>query len=98
MIETVELYRKGNSVQQICDKRGLVRSTVLGHLIQWYDAGGELDIDKFVSAETQEKVLLAMAEADDITKLAPIKAKCLPDVTSEDIKWVVAKVKKIKLN
>ena len=53
---TLELYRKGRSMEQIALERDLSLSTVYSHLASCYLAGEELTINDFVDAAQMEAV------------------------------------------
>lgn len=92
--ETGDLYLKKHSVEQMAKIRGLSPRTIISHLADWYAEGGELDIRKFVSAETENAIMSAVRKIKSYEKLKPIK-EILPDeISYEQIKLIVAKIKR----
>jgi DNA-binding transcriptional ArsR family regulator len=59
---SLELYKKGKSVEEIAEARGMVPSTIEGHLSQFLDTG-EVDIKKLIS-EDKLKVILGLITAE----------------------------------
>ncbi|MEW6202199.1 MAG: RecQ family ATP-dependent DNA helicase [bacterium] len=97
VMQSVTLYRRGLSVDEIRRARGLSISTIHGHLMKWYLAGGELDTSQFLPHDKERIILKAIAECDDPARLGSIKEKCPDSITYDDIRWAIAKMKKIKL-
>lgn len=98
---TVDLYKnRGYLPEQIAKIRGLSKNTIFDHLVEWYQFGGELEIEKLVSPLEQSQILKAMeyiethCEASLQGKLSPIKERLPEEIGYEKIKLVVAKVKK----
>ncbi len=97
VLETLALYRRGLGVEEIAKSRTLSRSTVVGHLIRAYLTGEDLDIDQFLASDTQAVIFKAMSECDDATKLSDIKEHCPENISYDDIRWVLAKLQRIRL-
>ena len=97
VMETVGLYQKGHSVEEIAKIRTVAKGTVLGHLISWYIAGGEFDFESHITPEEEILVLSAMSEAEDYQRLKSIKEKLPEEISYEKIRLVVAKIQKINL-
>ena len=93
---TVDLYNlRGYEVAQIAKMRGLGESTIIGHLIDWYQSGGELDVDKLVAPLEQSRILEVIAKVG-LEKLGPIKSILPEEISYEKIKLVAAKVRRGK--
>jgi len=92
VMESVDLYQKGYSVEQIAKMRSLGISTIFGHLIRWYQAGGDLDIDKFVTSDEKKLILDAVGKIkdEDKGKLRPIKDLLPEEISYEKIRLVLA--------
>ncbi len=97
VLETVDLYQKGMFPEQIASVRSLGVSTIFGHLVRWYLAGGGFEIDKYVSADEQAQILLAMGKIQGDLFLGAIKEKLPAEIGYEKIRLVVAKVKKMRI-
>ncbi|NQT49874.1 RecQ family ATP-dependent DNA helicase [Candidatus Kuenenbacteria bacterium] len=95
--QTVDLYKEGFTAEKIAKIRELGVRTICGHLVRWYAAGGDLDIEEFVTKEEQSMILRAMAEADDYCWLRPIKENLPEEITFDQIKFVIAKIQRIKM-
>jgi hypothetical protein len=54
-ILSFELYKEGNSIEQIAKIRGVVNSTIEGHLA-YYVGTGDLDINDFVSKDKIDRI------------------------------------------
>jgi superfamily II DNA helicase RecQ len=91
--KTIDLHRKDFDIFQIAKIRGLGISTVTGHLVDWYEAGGELDVDKIVSSSEQAQIVKVI-EKVGMEKLRPIKELLLEEIGYEKIKLIVAKIRK----
>ncbi|HLX68755.1 MAG TPA: DNA helicase RecQ [Verrucomicrobiae bacterium] len=57
--ETVYFFRRGKSVAEICEVRGLKESTVYAHLEEAIRAGEEIDLNRFLDAEAQREIAAA---------------------------------------
>jgi len=95
--QTIDLFENNNSIEQIAKARNLSQSTVFNHLIKWYLSGGNLKMEKFISAKEERQILTAMANADDFQRLRSIKDKLPDNISYEQIKLVIAKIHKINL-
>jgi len=92
--ESVGLYKKDYSLEQIAKIRSLGENTILNHLIDWYMAGGELEIEKLITSLEESQILSAIANVGSTQKLSPIK-ELLPDnISYEKIKLIVAKMRR----
>lgn len=65
------LYKQGNTVEQIAEKRGLNQSTIEGHLAR-YVASGDIDVHEFVDGDTLQKVEAYCMEHSEEKALKPI--------------------------
>ena len=61
--ETLKLFRAGKSVGQIAAVRGLVASTIYGHLASAIEAGEKIDARNLVTAEHERLIEAAFAKA-----------------------------------
>ncbi|MEK7084379.1 MAG: helix-turn-helix domain-containing protein, partial [Patescibacteria group bacterium] len=95
--ETVRLYQQGFAPSRIAAARTMAESTIYGHLLRWYESGGDLKLEDLITREEERQILHAMADAEDYTKLKPIKDKLPEEISYEKIRMVVAKVRKISV-
>ncbi len=65
------LYNKGNTVEQIAEKRKLNPVTIEGHLAR-YVASGDIDVHEFVDGDTLQKVEAYCMEHPEEKALKPI--------------------------
>lgn len=96
--ETISLYKKNYSVEQIAKMRSLGGSTIYGHLIKWYLSGGELEIEKIITNDEERQILEAMARAQNYQLLKSIKEQLPEEISYEKIKIVIAKIKRIRMD
>jgi uncharacterized protein YpbB len=61
----------------------------------WYESGGDLDYDKYVSAKVEEAVK-KIVEKKGTAKLAPIKNALPKSISYDQIKFVIAKMSRKK--
>jgi ATP-dependent DNA helicase RecQ len=92
--KTVELYEQKKTPEEISKKRGFGLRTIFGHLADWYEAGGKLDIDEFVSKSEQEKIAEVILQIGSVERLNPIKEKLPADIGYEQIKFMIVKMRK----
>lgn len=95
VLESVKLYQQKYSLEKIAKIRGLGKSTVFGHLSEWYVAGGDLHVEDFVSVVEEEKILKIIA-AGGFQKLREIKEKLGDEISYEQIRLVLVKRQKQK--
>lgn len=94
VLETVGLYQKGYDAGRIAKARSLGVSTIFEHLIRWYESGGDFDISRYVSAQEEKMILLAIPKADKVKFLSSIKTQLPEEVGYEKIRMVLAKRKR----
>lgn len=92
--KTLTALRKGLSPEEIAKARGLVPSTVYGHLTELVSLG-EVNVFDLVSKEDIELIKLARKKAES-DKLSEIKMNLPPEVSYETIKMVMAHLKREK--
>ncbi len=97
VMETVRMYQQGMAPEKIAVARSMAQSTIFGHLLRWYDSGGDFKLQEFITPDEEKQILHAMAEADDYTKLKPIKDKLPEEMSYEKIRMVIAKIRKISV-
>jgi hypothetical protein len=85
-----ELFLQGKSIEEIAKERGLVTSTIEGHLAH-YVAQGELEVTWFLSAEKKAAIKQAIDETGG-EHLGPIKERLGDDFSYGEIKLVLASI------
>jgi ATP-dependent DNA helicase RecQ len=58
---TLQAFRAGESVAEIARRRGLVATTIYGHLCTAVEAGEPLDLNQLISPKKQEQIAAAFA-------------------------------------
>ncbi|MDJ0517163.1 MAG: DNA helicase RecQ [Trichodesmium sp. MO_231.B1] len=71
VMETLELYKKGLSIDAIANERGLKSTTIAGHLAELIEKEQPVDIDRLLKPEIQKEIMAAIEEIGDET-LKPI--------------------------
>lgn len=87
-----EMFSNGMSIEDIVNERGLTRITIEGHLIDCFEKGMDLNLEKYVHTEYRDEILKAIEEIGT-EKLKPIKEALPEDVSYFDIKYYVAVTK-----
>lgn len=85
-LETREMFDKGMSLEEIAEARGLVLSTIEGHIAQYVKTGA-ISIDRLVSVEKLAVIQKAFEETPEPT-LSVIKEKLGDDYTYGEIRMV----------
>lgn len=87
-----EMFSNGMSIEDIVNERGLTRITIEGHLIDCFEKGMDLNLEKYVHTEYRDEILKAIEEIGT-EKLKPIKEALPEEVSYFDIKYYVAVAK-----
>ncbi|WP_173836217.1 DNA helicase RecQ [Flavobacterium sp. 14A] len=69
--ETLELFEKGYTVEQIADKRKLGVGTIMSHFAKLYSDGVAIDLHQFISKEEITQVYKAKKKLESPTTLKP---------------------------
>jgi len=69
--ETLELYQKGFSVDEIADKRKLGLSTIMSHLAKLYADGAAIDLNSFITNEEVAQIAEAQVKLESPNALKP---------------------------
>ncbi|MFH1326030.1 MAG: RecQ family ATP-dependent DNA helicase [Candidatus Falkowbacteria bacterium] len=91
-LETHELYKQGHSIDEMAQIRNIKPGTIIQHLCFLIEHGKDIDIDKFVNSQTQNRIKKAIKKVG-VDKLTPIKEELGDDVNWDDIRLVVANLK-----
>ena len=86
--ETLDLYRQGRTVDEIATLRGLVPSTIKGHLARWIGSR-EVDVHDLLAAETINMVS-ALLEKNESAALSELRRETGDTIDHGDIKMVAA--------
>ena len=94
-LETFELYQKGMNVDEMAQARNLKPATIIDHLCFLLETGMKVDIGDFVTQESKQKIMAAIDEVGG-NKLGPIKERLGDSFSWNDIKLVLASLKRKK--
>jgi len=83
-----DMFNKGLSIDRIAKKRGLVKSTIEGHL-SFFVEKGKLDINKLLLPEKQQSIEKKLAAAQN-NSLGEIKNEMGDDCSYGEIKMMLA--------
>ena len=83
-----DMFNKGGTIMEIAEERGLVQSTIEGHL-SFFVEKGKLDIDKLLSPEKQEAIEKKLA-AEQNNTFSKIKKDLGDDYSYGEIKMMLA--------
>ena len=72
-LDTLQRFRKGESVDQIARARGFVRSTIYGHLVTAIECGKIVERDKFFTPGEEREIAAAFRQVSD-GKLTDVSA------------------------
>jgi ATP-dependent DNA helicase RecQ len=91
--ETYALYRRGLSVKEISERRGLKESTIETHLADCVLQGRDVKISDFVS-DIDKNLIEAKVKEMGVTKLSPIKEVLPERISYGMIRLVIANIMK----
>jgi DNA-binding CsgD family transcriptional regulator len=86
--ETLQLYKQGNTIEEIALERGMAVTTIEGHL-STFIAKGVLNVNDFVPNDKIEAVLKTAKELDTFN-LGPIKSVLGDDYSFGEIRMAIA--------
>lgn len=89
-LATFNLFRLGMSVAEITQRRQLTPSTIYSHLAH-YVAEGVVSVSQFVDDKKRQEITrYLMKHPEEKKSLNEIKAEISPDISYEDIRFVMA--------
>lgn len=86
-----DMFKQGLTVEEIATKRGLVRSTILGHLISYVETG-EISANELIS-EDKIKLISDFISSNFFESIGEIKRALSNSVEYSDIRVVIAHLK-----
>ncbi|MNF70003.1 ATP-dependent DNA helicase RecQ [compost metagenome] len=95
--ETLELYTKGLSVEEISQKRKLGLGTVMSHLAKLYTDGASIDLSPFVSDEEVAQIAEAQIKLEFPNALKPYFDYFEEKMAYEKIRLALAILEKEKI-
>ena len=87
---TFELYKQGKTIEEICDERGLVEATILGHLLECKKKDLDVDIEQFVNTKYETEILESIKE-NETKGLGILKKSLSEEVRYFDIQYYIYK-------
>ena len=90
-LETLELYNKGHTLEQIAEQRGLTVNTIVDHMCFLLKKGMIKDVEKLVPSSKRKKIE-KVAKKVGRSKLKPLKEELGDEVSYEEIKITLAKI------
>ncbi|MCB0557720.1 MAG: helix-turn-helix domain-containing protein [Lewinellaceae bacterium] len=91
-----ELFQSGKTVQEIAGERGLVASTIEGHLAHFISQG-ELSAADVIPEETAGKIRQFLTEHPGVTTLSEVRTHFDNAYSYGEIKMVMAEMQKAKM-
>jgi len=92
-LETFDLYNKGMTIEEMAQVRGITNGTIIKHLCYLIEKGLPVKIDRFVSKTKQKKIRQAIQKVGE-EKLTPIKEEVGDEISWDEIRLVLATIKK----
>jgi len=86
--ETFQLFKRGKTIEEIAQLRGMAATTIEGHL-STFIAKGQLDVKEFVSEKKIVKIIAATKEFDTFN-LNPLKQALGEEYTYGEIRMAIA--------
>ena len=90
-LETLELYNKGHTLEDIAEERGLKQNTIVDHICFLIRKGMIKETKELVSS-SQRKKIEKVVERLGAEKLRPLKDELGEEVSYEEIKLVLAEL------
>lgn len=95
---TVDVYKRGFNITDIAKIRNLGVGTITEHLIDWYSRGGEFRIDEHIDPAQEKKIISAISKVGSSERVGLLKEILPEGISYEDIRLVIAKRKRIKVD
>ena len=93
---TLELFKSGNTVEEIAEKRNLGRTTIISHLAKLYADGQDINISEFISEEEVSMIQKAQIELENPTALKPYFDHFEEKVSYDKIRFGLAVIERNK--
>ena len=89
-IETLELFRKGLSIEEIANVRGMVPGTIIGHLIYLFNQGEDIPMKKLIGEDIFLKIKTALPGLEKPYRMKEIFEKLHGTVGYDQIRMAMA--------
>ena len=83
---TFDLYKENLTPKEIAEKRNLSITTIFSHLSQLYTEGKDIELEKYVTKETIDKVRIVFNQFNQKIELKPIYEKLNEEVSYSEIR------------
>lgn len=90
---TYDLFKKGKTIKDIAEERGLKVSTIEGHLLKYYEMGKNINLTNYIHPGFKVDIYNAI-KTHGYTKLRVLKDALPEDVTYLDIKYYIIEYQK----
>ena len=87
-----QLYRQGMNPDLIAHERGLTLGTIISHLLRYVESG-DIPFSDLVSSAHQQTIENIVRKVGTSDGLTPIKNLCPPDITFDEIRLVLSRMK-----
>lgn len=87
---TIALYQEGLTVAEIAERRQISVPTLMGHLVSYYEQGGEVRLSDFVSEEALDQIQGALPLFPEPYRLRDILVHFDERYTYDEIRWAIA--------
>lgn len=87
-IKSYNLYKEGNTIDDIAELRDIKKDTVLTHFVKCQEEGKEINWEDFIDEDIEKQVLEVINDVGT-EYLKPIKEKLPNDISYYDIKTVI---------
>ena len=91
---SLDLFKKGMSVDEIAQSRGLSPVTIEGHLAETYSEGENMNLKEWVSPETTDQIRGALSLFEKPYQIRAIEEHFENRYTMSQIKWTLADVER----
>jgi len=92
--KTFDFYKDGLQPTEIAEKRGLSMTTIFSHLSQLYTEGKEIELEKYVTTKTVDKVRIIFDKFNRKMELKPIYDELNEEVSYSEIRLSIALILK----
>lgn len=86
--QSLTMFNQGQTIEQIAKDRGLVASTIMGHLASAVKAG-KLTADKVIPAEHVRAIRHALSQFEEHAPVDDILAKCPKDIKKDEVYFML---------
>ena len=87
-LATFELYKQGKTIEEICEERNFVKSTILMHLLECKKRKLDINLEKLVNMEYKERIFKAIEE-NGVDSIGVLKRALPEEIDYFDIHYFV---------